>query len=73
MKTAYERWIEANHNLNKCFESVSNDQYSTLSKLEQDSLCHSERQEVANFLTTNQITFANLLKERLEIVNHAQH
>ena len=73
MKTTYERWLEANSRLTKCFDSVSNEQYNALSQNEQNQLCHNERQEVTNFLTTNQITFANLLKERLDIVNQPHH
>ena len=73
MKTTYERWIEANHNLIKCFESVSQDQWNGYSAAEQNSLCEPERKVVQTFLVNNQVGFANLLKERLQIANASQH
>ena len=69
MKTTYEKWIEANHKLNKCFESVSMDKFKTMSDSEQKTLCKSEKDAVANFLTNNSIGFKQLLQERIDALN----
>lgn len=73
MKTTYERFIEANTKLFKCFESVPHDEWNALSHEEQGSLCHSEKAEVQEFLTNGSVGFASLLKERLDIVSHKPH
>lgn len=70
MKTAFERYIEANNALSKCFEAVPLEQYNGLSASQQESLCKAEKQAVLNFLTTNQVGFANLIKERLQSAGH---
>ncbi len=70
MKTAFERYIEANNALSKCFEAVSVDQYNKLSAAQQEGLCKAEKQAVTSFLTTNQVGFANLVKERLQHAGH---
>lgn len=61
MKTTYERFIEANHKLIKCFEAVNQEKWSKLSGDEQGQLCHVERDAVKSFLATNQVGFAALL------------
>ena len=73
MKTTYERFIEANNKLFKCFESVPQDKWSKMSSEEQSSLCHTEKEAVSQFLSTNQVAFANLLKERLDIISKPHH
>lgn len=50
MKTTYEKWIEANHKLNKCFESVSSDKFKKLAAAEAEVLCQPEKLAVAAFL-----------------------
>ena len=66
MKTAYERYIEANNNLAKCYGATSADQWKQLSAAQQEGLCKTERDAVANFLSSNQVSFANIIKERLQ-------
>ncbi len=61
MNTTYERFIEANHNLIKCFETVGKDKWSKLSAQEQGQLCSSEKEAVRSFLANNQVGFAALL------------
>lgn len=61
MKTSYERFIEANNSLVKCFESVSADKWKQLSTQEQSGLCADERQTVQTFFNENSIGFKNLL------------
>lgn len=69
MKTTYERFIEANDKLKKCFGAFQADKWSTLSAGEQDAVCKAEKQEVQSFLVNNQLVFSNLIQERLSIVN----
>ena len=71
MKTTYERFIEANNKLFKCFETVPQDKWNKMSGEEQNSLCHSEREAVQSFLVNGSVGFQNLVKERLDIVSHA--
>lgn len=70
MKTAFERYIEANNNLSKCYEAVPFDKWSGFSAQQKEDLCRAERETVRSFLTTNQVGFANLIKERLEAAGH---
>ena len=69
-KTAYERYIEANNNLAKCFQAVSVSQYQSFSAQQKNELCAAERDAVRSFLASNQVGFANLIKERLESAGH---
>ena len=66
MKTAYERYIEANNNLAKCYGATSADQWKQLSASQQEGLCKAERDAVTSFLNSNQVNFANIIKERLQ-------
>ncbi len=65
MKTTFERYIDANNALVKCYQAVSFDKYQGLSASDKDALCLTERESVRSFLVSNQVGFANLLKERL--------
>ena len=67
MKTTFESFIEANNALTKCYHATPVDKWRQLSASEQSSLCRAERETVSGFLTTNQVGFANLIKERLEL------
>ena len=66
MKTAYERYIEANNALAACYSATSADQWKALSSSQQENLCKAERDAVTSFLNSNQVTFANIIKERLQ-------
>lgn len=68
MKTTYEKWIEANHKLNKCFEAIPADRFKKLAQAEADVLCATEKAAVVAFLKNNSITFPHLLKERMAAV-----
>ncbi len=70
MKTAFERYIEANNALAKCYQATSLDQWKALSHAQQESLCKAERDNVTSFLNNNQVTFANIIKERLQAAGH---
>ena len=66
MKTTFERYIEANNALSKCYQATPVDKWRQLSATEQNSLCLAERESVNGFLVNNQVGFANIIKERLE-------
>ena len=66
MKTTFERFIEANNALSKCYQATPVDKWRQLSATEQNSLCLAERESVNGFLVNNQVGFANIIKERLE-------
>jgi hypothetical protein len=70
MKTAFEKFIEANNALQKCYAATPVDKWRALSASEQGALCQDERESVRGFLVNNQVGFANLLKERLEAAGH---
>ena len=67
MKTTFERFIEANNALSQCYQATPVDKWRQLSATEQSSLCLAERNAVNGFLSSNQVTFANIIKERLEL------
>jgi hypothetical protein len=66
MKTSFEKYIEANLALSKCYEAVPFDKYKSFSHQQQEDLCKAERETVRGFLTSNQVAFANLIQERLQ-------
>jgi len=70
MKTAFERYIEANNTLTKCYEGVSFDTYKALAAPQQAEICKTERDTVQGFLKSNQIAFANIIQERLASAGH---
>ena len=70
MKTAFERFIEANNALSKCYEATPVDKWRQLSHADQDALCHAEKVAVQSFFQNNQVGFSNLIKERLAATSH---
>ena len=72
MKTTYEKWIEANTKLFACFEGTSQASWEKLAPKEQESLCFAEKEAVSSFLKENQVGFANILKERIHALQHAE-
>ena len=70
MKTAFERYIEANNALAACYQGTSLDQWKQLNASQQENLCKAERDAVTSFLASNQVTFANIIRERLQATGH---
>ena len=70
MKTTFEKYIEANHALVKCYEGLPLAKWSALSAAQKEDVCKVEREAVRGFLVSNQVAFANLIKERLEHAGH---
>lgn len=65
MSSVYEKWISANHALMACYEKTPVEQFSSLSKQDQDSLCLNEQKAVAQFLKDDSINFRSLIQARL--------
>lgn len=65
MKTVYERWIDANQKLTKCYSAFPADKYNKLAAAEADAVCLTEKKAVLSFLEDGSITFPAILKERL--------
>ena len=66
MSSVFEKWIEANDRLVKCYDAVSADQYKALSAKDQGLLCQSEKEQVRSFLKNDQIHFRNIIQERIK-------
>lgn len=66
MSTNYEQFIAANQALMDCFASVPAEQYSAMSKLEQQGVCKSEAEAVKGFLTSDSINFKYILADRIK-------
>ena len=72
MSSVYEKFISANHALFACFEAVPNDKFQALSASEQDAVCKSEKEAVAEILKSDQVHFRELIKARLASFDQAQ-
>ena len=68
MKTVYERFLEANTRLWECYEAVAPSSWEEMGAGEKRDVCKDERESITEFLSGNEIKFANLIKERLDIV-----
>lgn len=68
MKTTYEKWIEVNNKLKKCFDGVPADKFNKLSAHEADAVCSTEKAAVLSFIQNGSLTFPALLKERMAAV-----
>lgn len=65
MSTNYERFIAANQALMDCYAGVPAEQYSALSRPEQENVCRSEAAAVRSFLANDSINFRHVLAERI--------
>ena len=65
MSTNYEKFIVANQSLIECYASVPAEQYSAMSNSEQQQVCKSEANTVAQFLKQGQVDFKAILAERI--------
>ena len=61
MSSAYERWVSANDKLIKCFKSVGEERYKSLSTQEQGQLCTAERDAVRQMLSSDELHFRNII------------
>lgn len=65
MSTNYEQYISANQALIDCFARVPAEQYSAMSKWDQEAVCRSEAEAVRTFLLNDTVNFRNILAERI--------
>lgn len=71
MSTNYEQFISANQSLMDCFANVPADQYSAMSKADQDNVCHSEATTVRSMINAGHADFRNVLAERIASMDAA--
>ena len=65
MNTNYEQFIAANSTLMDCYAGVSAEQYSSMSKMDQQDVCKNEAAAVKSFLTADKVDFKNILAQRI--------
>lgn len=65
MNTNYEQFIASNQALIDCYAGVPAEQYSAMTRAEQEGVCQSEASAVHGFLSNGSIEFKSILAERL--------
>lgn len=65
MSTNYEQFIAANQALIDCYAQVSAEQFSALSRQDQQNVCRSESTAVRGFLENDSPNFKNILADRI--------
>ncbi len=65
MSSVLEKWIEVNQNLFKCYEAVKPDSFDKMAAADQGKLCANERKAVQTMLSSHDLDFATIAKERL--------
>jgi len=65
MSTNYEQFIAANQTLMDCFAGVPAEQFSGMSKGEQENVCRNEANAVRDMINGGHANFASILKERI--------
>ena len=65
MSTNYEQFIAANQALMDCYAQVPAEQYSAMSRQEQDAVCQNEASSVRAFLANDSVNFRHILAERI--------
>ena len=66
MKNSYLAFIQANDALAKCMAAQKADQWQAMSAADQSNVCKAEATTVADMLKNDNISFRNLLAERME-------
>jgi len=70
MSTNYEQFIAANQALMDCYAGVSAEQFSAMSRQDQDNVCKSEASAVRSFLANDSINFRHILADRIKSLEH---
>jgi hypothetical protein len=65
MSTQYEQFVSANQSLVDCFANVPAEQYSAMSRQEQEGVCSNEAASVRTFLANDSVNFRHILAERI--------
>ena len=67
-KPAFQRFVEANMNLIKCFQSVSAEEIASSQPAALDAKCNAEKAAVRSILENNELTMTNVVRDRVEIL-----
>ena len=65
MPNSYLSWIKANEALTKCMSAQKADEWKAMSAADQGSVCKAETAAVSEMLTSDKVSFRNLLSERM--------
>ena len=68
MPNSYLTFMQANDTLAKCMAAQKADQFKAMSAAEQAGVCRSEADAVRSLLSSDSVSFRNLLNERLAAV-----
>jgi len=71
MSSVYEKFISANLALMACYDKTPIDQFNALDKKDQDSLCMSEQNAVAQYLKDDSVNFKSIMQARLAAMEQA--
>ena len=73
MPNSYLTWIEANDKLSKCMAASDASAYKSMSADQQASVCRTEGDAVRSLLSSDSVSFRNLLTERMSAVKQWTH
>lgn len=65
MSTNYEQFMKANDSMMACFKAVPAEEFSAMSLNDQQNVCKNEAAAVKGFLANGQISFSQILGERI--------
>ena len=72
MSTNYEHFIAANQRLIDCMAGVPAEQYSAMSRAEQENVCKAESAQVRSHIQAGHADFKNILAERINSLSQAR-
>ena len=72
MPNSYVTFIQANDALAKCMKAQKVESFQAMSAADQDSVCRSEANAVRDLLSSDSVSFRNLLDQRISALDAAQ-
>ena len=72
MSTNYEKYVAANHALLSCMAAVPADEFKAMSAADQGKVCLTEVTAVKDLLSSGNLSFGAILKERIASLNAQQ-
>ena len=67
--STYEKYIEANDKLMECYANTEPVDYEKMTPFEKEGVCKSERETVAQFISSGSLTFKSLVAERIAFLD----
>ena len=67
-KSAFQKFIEANQALLKCYNTIDMDALISSNNFDTPAKCTAERDRVKELLQNNDLSMSNLVRERIAIV-----